>query len=380
MLTQDELKRYERHLSLPGFGKEKQELLKAASVLVVGAGGLGCPVLQYLAAAGVGKIGIVDDDVISISNLQRQVLYSTTEIGKPKAHIAEQKIAALNPTIQLFTFNVRVSPKNVFDILSGFDVVADCTDNFATRYLLNDACVIANKTLVSGSVFRFEGQVIILNADLGNQKRSPDYRALFPDADKANGTLDCNTAGVLGVLPGIIGCLQATEIIKYITNTGTNSPGELLLFCANDMQLRKMTVPVTNKTIKRPGNADELGNWNYSSPVCSTARTISVDELMTRIETAKNILILDVRMPMEFPEAEGFSSINIPLPVLKERLGELEGHDEIVVFCQSGQRSAKAVEILSSNWPERNFKSLVGGIENWNRFYENAFSTGRLVQ
>ena len=227
MLSVDETNHYKRHLSLPLIGVEGQEKLKNSSVLVIGAGGLGCPVLQYLAAAGIGKIGIIDDDVVEVSNLHRQVLYSMADIGKSKAMVASQKISEMNPFIKICPYTLRIDAKNAEFLLKEYDIIVDGTDNFSSRYLINDACVLYNKVLVYGAIFQFEGQVSIFNFNGG-----PTYRCLFPEPPKSNSLPNCSEAGVLGVLPGIIGSLQALEVIKLVTGLGNVLSGRVLLYDA----------------------------------------------------------------------------------------------------------------------------------------------------
>ena len=370
MLSPDEINRYKRHLSLPGFGIENQEKLKAASVLVVGAGGLGSPVLLYLAAAGVGTIGIADHDKVDISNLQRQIIYTIDDVGKFKAEAAANRISQLNPHTVVNIIAEKLTTQNAYDLIAGYDVVVDGTDNFSTRYMINDACVLLGKPCVSGSVFRFEGQVIVLNALQHNGSRGPNYRQLFPYSSMKENGIDCSSAGVLGVLPGIIGTLQATEVIKLLTGSGDILSGELLLINSLNLQILKVKLSAALNQEPTPHNRIEFEKWNYDSVSCSLNETISTAELMQLLENERSPLIVDVRMPMEFPEAEGLQAINIPLPVLQQQTAQIENADTIVVFCKSGQRSKKALEILKTNLPGKRVFSLQGGIEEWNRVFE----------
>lgn len=371
MLSQEEIVRYKRQLSLPGFGEKSQEQLKAASVLVIGAGGLGSPVLLYLSAAGVGTIGIVDHDKVDISNLQRQILYTVDDIGKFKAVAAANRISQLNPNTKVNVISEQLQNKNALQHINQYDIIVDCTDNFATRYLINDACVLLEKPCVSGSVFRFEGQVIVLNSLQKDGSRGPDYRQLFPYSSKKENGIDCNSAGVLGVLPGIIGTLQATEVIKLITQTGEVLSGELLLIESLSMQILKIKLPSIPSDERKPKNRNEFEQWNYAGEPCEYNQTISPDELAVLLANPVQPVVIDVRMPMEYPEADGIVALNIPLPILEQQIGQIPNTEVIIFFCKSGQRSAKAVEIASKYLSPKSLYSLKGGIEEWNRIVEN---------
>lgn len=371
MLTVEEISRYKRQLSLPGFGENAQEKLKAASVLVIGAGGLGSPVLLYLAAAGVGTIGIVDHDKVDVSNLQRQILYTVDDIGNFKAEAAANKIGLLNPHTIVHVISENINTKNAFRCIEKYDIIVDCTDNFATRYLINDACVLQEKPCVSGSVFRFEGQVIVLNALQKDGSRGPDYRQLFPYSTTNESGIDCNSAGVLGVLPGIIGTLQATEVIKLITHTGEILSGQLLLIESLNMQILKIKLPSIPSDERKPKNRNEFEQWNYAGEPCEYNQTISPDELAVLLANPVPPVVIDVRMPMEYPEADGIVALNIPLPILEQQIGQIPNTEVIIFFCKSGQRSAKAVEIASKHLYPKSLYSLKGGIEEWNRIVEN---------
>lgn len=371
MLTPKELIRYEHHINLPGFGAYKQELLKSASVLVVGAGGLGCPVLLYLAAAGVGRIGIVDDDVVSLTNLQRQILYSTKDIGRKKTVTAAEKIWELNPNIEVETWCERLTTANALSIIRSFDIVADCCDNIPTRYMISDACVLEGKTLVSGSVFRYEGQVVTLNCPLGENKRSPDYRKVFPERENRSSEIDCNTAGVLGVVPGIVGCIQANEIIRQITSGDNTIEPKLIAMNAMGMDVRGMSVANLGQQGKQgPQNKEEFQTWQYTDSSCTVATTISPEEFIQMMNETPRPMLVDVRMPNEFPEAEGLDAINIPLPVLENSLDQFISPEKIIVFCKSGIRSEKARVLLKKHFPEREICSLAGGVMAWNEYFE----------
>lgn len=371
MLTAKELKRYEQHICLPGFGVEKQELLKGASVLVVGAGGLGCPVLLYLAAAGVGRLGIVDDDVVNLTNLQRQILFTTKDLGRKKALAASEKLWELNPNIEVDTWCERLTNANALDIIRSFDIIADCSDNIATRYMISDACVLEKKTLISGSVFRFEGQVVSLNCPLHDGKRSPDYRSVFPDLENRAAEIDCATAGVLGVVPGIIGCMQANEIIRFITEPAGSITPQLIAMNVRETDMRRLNIPdLGQKGKSGPKSKDEFRDWKYVDATCELSAVVSPEELSHILLEDPHTMLVDVRMPNEYPEAEGLSALNIPLPLLENSLEQVAHAERIIVFCKSGSRSEKAMLLLKVKFPGRDVRSLAGGIESWNDYYE----------
>lgn len=373
MLSPEELKRYEHHIGLPGFGVAAQEMLKSASVLVVGAGGLGCPVLLYLAAAGVGKLGIIDHDVVSISNLQRQILYSTNDVGKNKVAAAETRIKELNPHVEVKTWCAKLDQQNAIDIFREFDIIADCSDNMPTRYLVNDACVITHKTLISGSVFRFEGQVLSLNCPTTCGLRSADYRCLFPESENSKDELDCATAGVMSVIPGMVGCIQANEIITRLTAGTAPIPAQFISVNAFGPDVKRLSVPERCAGAKTgPSTPEEFANWKYQPTTCAASQDLSPEELVIVLKDEPDLVLLDVRMPNEYPEAEGLTAINIPLPILETSLTELSGAGRIIVFCKSGARSEKALQILKNKFPDKHVTSLRGGVEAWNAYFEKS--------
>ncbi len=349
-----ESRRYARHFVLPEFGKAGQAKLKAANVLVVGAGGLGSPVLLYLAAAGVGHIGIIDDDVVDESNLQRQVLYTTEDIGKPKVEIAKQRILALNPHIKVTTYQTRLEKENVFDILQEYEIVADGTDNFATRYLVNDACVIANKINVFASIFRFEGQVSVFNYLNEDGTRGTNYRDLFPEPPAAGSIPNCAEGGVLGVLPGIVGSMQANEVIKVITGIGKPLKGRLFLFDAANF---------TSNTIKIPKNPnlviDALTDYEIACAV--PQQEISAEELKKLLNQKANIQLIDVRETWEY-EAENIGAKLIPLGEIAANHSKIARDKQVIIHCKSGARSAQAIELLERDFDFTNLYNLKGGI------------------
>ena len=362
-LSSDELARYSRHLLLDQVGPAGQELLKAARVLVIGAGGLGSPLALYLAAAGVGTLGIVDFDLVDESNLQRQILHGTQDIGRPKLESAQQRLADLNPFVKVNVHPEALSSENALQIFKDYDIVVDGTDNFATRYLVNDACVLLGKPNVYGSVFRFEGQVSLFSpGDDGGC-----YRCLYPDPPPPGTAPSCAEGGVLGVLPGVIGTLQATEVLKWILQTGESLQGRLLLFNALKMRFREIRLhrdpncavcgdrPTVTKLIDYPAFCGTLA-------VPEITRT----QFLEQWESGNRPTVLDVREPHEW-EQQNLSSYGarlVPLKSLPEHLEDLDREQEVVVHCQSGGRSAKAVAQMKEAGFTRVF-SLSGGLESW---------------
>jgi molybdopterin/thiamine biosynthesis adenylyltransferase/rhodanese-related sulfurtransferase len=333
MIAGEELKRYSRQTILPEIGLPGQEKLKSARVLMIGAGGLGCPVLQYLAAVGVGEIGIVDDDIVDLSNLQRQILYSTADEGKPKAITAKQKLEMLNPHINITAFNERFTLVNAESICKEYDLVIDGSDNFETRYLVNDTCQVLNKVLVFGSIFKFEGHVSVFNYHDG-----PNYRDLFPEPPAANEVPNCAEIGVLGVLPGIIGTYMANEAIKIICNIGETLSGKLMTINALDNSTNIFKIAKQQKQSVKAVAVDP--------PTLSADDEITMDELNAElIELPDEIYLIDVRESYEF-EDYNIGGINIPLYELKEHVESLPKNKKLVFCCQTGQRSQIAMHIL----------------------------------
>lgn len=350
MLTQAEKDRYSRQTILPEIGMEGQLKLKAAKVLIIGAGGLGCPVLQYLAASGVGYTGVADHDKVEVSNLQRQILYTQDDIGKYKAEVAKEKAAAVNPFVFIEAHVINVTTENVLSLIEPYDIVVDCSDNFATRYLLNDACVMLHKPLVFGSIFKFEGQVSVFN-----YRDGPTYRCIFPEMPAPDEIPNCAVIGVVATLPGIIGTLQANEVIKMITGIGEVLSGRLLVCDALHMQMQSFVFNTLeeNKTITR------LGTYVYGCEPNVTC--INLEELQELLKTEK-IQLVDVREPDEHA-AFNIGGVNIPLSrVAADK--SLFGFDHTSVFyCASGIRSKKAVEILA-DLGIKNILSLQDGIRH----------------
>ncbi len=361
-----EYARYNRHIIIPEFGLSGQQKLKAAKVLVIGSGGLGSPVLLYLAAAGVGTLGIVDFDVVDDSNLQRQVLFGVSEVGKPKVDAAKQRLQALNPYINIITYNTQLTSYNALDIIKDFDVVADGTDNFPTRYLVNDACVLLGKTNVYASIFQFEGQVSVFNYKDKNGNTGPNYRDLYPTPPPAGLVPNCAEAGVLGVLPGIIGSLQASEVIKVITGIGETLSGRFFVFDALTFETRTFNIspninnPLNGKnpTITKLIDYEQFcGMKAVEKPI----REISIDEFDSWKNAGEDLQIIDVREPDEY-EAVNMGALLIPLATVTENANKIDRHKKVVIHCKMGGRSAKAIRELEEKFGFTNLYNLKGGI------------------
>lgn len=365
-LTKSELQRYSRHLLLPELGMSGQERLKAAKLAVVGAGGLGSPLILYLAAAGIGKIGIIDFDQVDKSNLQRQIIYTETDLGKSKVERAASRARSLNGDIEIVEHDLQLSANNALDVLKDYDLVIDGTDNFSTRYLVNDACVFLKIANVHGAIYRFEGQASVFAYNEG-----PCYRCLFPDPPPPDAVPNCAEGGVLGVMAGIIGCIQANEAIKIVLGIGETLAGRLLLYDALDMRFDTLPVP-RNPDCPVCGKNPRIKSLEDTVVSCKppeekmTARVISPIELQNEIRSGSKLKILDVRTYEEVLLAAIPNAIHIPLAELPERTGELNKDDEIVVYCKSGGRSMKALHILQDKGFS-NAKNLTGGILAWAR-------------
>jgi adenylyltransferase/sulfurtransferase len=364
----DQFARYARHLTLPEFGPEGQAALLEARVLLIGAGGLGCPLAQYLAAAGVGTLGLVDFDQVDPSNLQRQVLYGTADVGRPKVDVAGERIRAMNPDVSVEPHPVQLTSDNALEILGAYDVVVDGTDNFPTRYLSNDACVLLGKPNVHGSIFRFEGQATVFDA-----RHGPCYRCLYPEPPPPGAVPSCAEGGVLGVLPGLIAMIQATETVKIITGIGTPLYGRLLQYDALQMEFTEYRL---KKDLACPVCGDdptirELIDYAGFCGVPAVEETVSIPEVTAaetraRQERGDEFLLLDVREPAEVETARLEGSTVIPLGQLDDRAGELADWKSrpIVVHCHHGVRSLRAGEILQAHGFEK-VESMAGGIEAW---------------
>lgn len=377
MLNKEEIARYSRHLLLPEIGITGQEKIKAARVLVIGAGGLGCPALLYLTAMGVGEIGIVDFDKVEESNLQRQILFSVEDIGKLKAEAAASKLSKQNPFVKITSYPFRVDNQNALDLFSAYDLIIDGTDNFASRYLVNDACVLLNKPLVYGSIHKFEGQVSVLNYTDRSGETGPTYRCIFPTPPKSGSVPNCSEIGVLGILPGIIGTLQATEAIKLITGIGEPLSGKLLLFNALSMNFPIIQITRTNDWINvAPKNKEEFVKTDYDyfcadKTAESFINSISVNELKHIIESHSEVTLLDVREPLEQPQLKELIDLQIPLGNISANTNLISKDKKVIVFCKSGSRSKRAIEILEKDFGYTNLYNLEGGIMEWLKFASN---------
>lgn len=371
MLSEKEILRYSRHLLLSEIGTEGQEKLKNARVVVIGAGGLGCPVLQYLAAAGVGRIGIVDFDVVDETNLQRQILFDVSDIGKSKAETAKIKLQNQNPLISVTSVNEKLITQNALSLFSEYDIIIDGTDNFSTRYMVNDACVLLGKTLVSGSVFKFQGQVSVFNFKNKNGEIGPTYRCLFPTPPSPDDVPSCSEVGVLGVLPGIIGTLMANESLKIITGIGEILSGKLLIADALSMNFNTIELKRNPASLKLiPKSAEEFQKMDYeffcgTKQNKSSVKEISAPMLFDLINSPEEIQLLDVREPNENPFVEKLNDLKIPLGNLEKRVKEISRNKKVIVFCRSGIRSRKAIELLQNKFGFENLLNLKGGVMEW---------------
>ncbi len=367
-LTKDEILRYSRHLIMPEVGMDGQLKLKQAKVLTIGAGGLGSPLALYLAAAGVGKLGVVDFDVVDFTNLQRQIIHDTNDVGRPKLTSARETIADINPNVEVVSYETRLTSENALDILKDYDVIADGTDNFPTRYLVNDACVLLGKPNVYGSIFRFEGQASVFYAKAG-----PCYRCLYPEPPPPGLVPSCAEGGVLGVLPGIIGCIQALETVKLILGHGQPLIGRLLLFDALNLKFRELKLrknpdcPVcgAKPSITKLIDYEQFcGIRGEEQEPPKGIPEITAPEVKRMMDEKKPFVLVDVREPHEFQICRIPDSVLIPLGDVPRRMNELNSADEIVVHCRSGQRSAKAVELLMKAG-FRKIHNLRGGVLAW---------------
>lgn len=369
-LTKEEYERFSRHLILPEVGVEGQRRLKAASVLCIGTGGLGSPLLLYLAAAGIGRLGIVDFDVVDTSNLQRQVIHSTSSVGKPKIESARDRIHEINPNCQVDLYETRLSADNALDILRPYDIVVDGTDNFPTRYLVNDACVLLDKPNVYGSIFRFEGQATVFNYEGG-----PNYRDLYPEPPPPGMVPSCAEGGVLGILPGIIGVIQATETVKIVLGKGETLSGRLMLYNALTMKFRELKL---RPNPERPVIETLIDYEQFCgiAPPSQPTETpmlaeMTVSELKALIDSgADDYVLIDVRNPPEFEIGRIPGSVLVPLPEIENgpgvaKIKELVGDKRLIAHCKMGGRSAKALGILQEAGIEGT--NVTGGINAWSQ-------------
>ena len=369
MNSKEKYERYERQILLKEFGVAAQKKLSHAKVLVVGAGGLGCPVLQYLAAAGVGTIGIVDDDVVSLHNLHRQVLYNMNDIGLSKAEVAAEKLKALNNEITIVSYNKRLTNKNALEIINVFDIIVDGTDNFSSRYMINDACILLSKPLIYGAISKFEGQVAVFNVKDEVNKRAINYRDLFPVPPKDDEVLNCADAGVLGVLPGIIGTMQANETIKLITGIGKPLISTMLTYNALNNSVYQFNL-LLNEDAQAftPKDKNEFLKMNYEW-LCSSETNKSFEIDVERFDdflNNNNSTVIDVREKDEQPFVDEFEYLQIPLNEIVSNQNLVE-KENVVVFCQSGNRSLQAAQLLNELFNDKHIYSLKGGIVEWKK-------------
>ena len=369
-LSNQEVERYSRHLIMPEVGMDGQLKLKAASVLCIGAGGLGSPVAMYLAAAGVGRLGLVDFDVVDYSNLQRQVIHGTPDVGRSKLESARDTLVAINPEVAVDLHETALSSSNAFDVLGDYDIVVDGTDNFPTRYLVNDACVLLRKPNVFGSIFRFEGQASVFAT-----KQGPCYRCLYPEPPPPGLVPSCAEGGVLGILPGVVGTIQATETVKLIIGVGEPLINRFMIYDALRMKFRELKLrrdpecPVCGDrpTVTQLIDYEQFCGIAPTSPASDDSTSgddVTVEELKFFIDNNDGVFLLDVREPQEHQICSIPGSVLIPLGELPNRISELGGHEDVVVHCKSGVRSAKAVKILSDAGFKK-VRNLSGGILRW---------------
>jgi adenylyltransferase/sulfurtransferase len=363
--SNDELARYGRHVIMPEVGLDGQKRLKAAKVLVIGTGGLGSPLALYLAAAGVGRLGLVDFDVVDLSNLQRQIIHGTPDVGRSKIQSAAQRLRDINPEVQLDLYEERFTSANALDIVAKYDIVVDGTDNFPTRYLVNDACVLLNKPNVYGSIFRFDGQATVFHPAAG-----PCYRCLYPEPPPPGEVPSCAEGGVLGILPGVIGCIQATETIKLILGVGEPLIGRLLHYDALGMTFKTFKVrrakdwPVGAPHPTITGLIDYEQFCGVRGGPAPAVNEISPEQLKKRIDAGEAVYVLDVRNPNEYQICRIPGSTLLPLPDLPLRFADVPRDREVVVHCKSGMRSAKAIQFLKEQGYTR-LVNLTGGILGW---------------
>lgn len=380
-LTPEELQRYSRHLVLQDFGMENQVKLRDARVLVVGAGGLGCPVLLYLSAAGVGSIGIIDSDKLEVSNLQRQVLYTMADIGKNKAEAAVERLSLLNPLIRLKAYSTRLTSANALDIFQWYDIIVDGTDNFPTRYLINDACVLTDKPFVYASILQYEGQAAVFNYRGRGGEPSANYRDLFPEPPSAESVPNCEQAGVLGVLPGLLGCIQANEVIKIITGIGEPLAGKLLILDSATMEQTLIRLPNHGMRQKittlidyedfcgiSAGKSKSLNDKPFSM------KEVTVQELKKLMDSKADFQLVDVREPHEYDICNLEGEL-IPMSDIPNNVDKISKDKQVILHCRSGKRSGDMLLWLEKNHGFTNLYNLKGGILAWARDIDPEFPT-----
>ncbi|MDF9796792.1 molybdopterin/thiamine biosynthesis adenylyltransferase/rhodanese-related sulfurtransferase [Catalinimonas alkaloidigena] len=370
MFSKEELERYSRHLIIPDFNIEGQKKLKNARVLVVGCGGLGAPLLSYLVAAGVGTIGIVDDDVVDHTNLQRQVLFTEEDLGKSKVEVAANRLSIQNPFVDIIKYNVKLTSENALDIIKSYDVVADGTDNFPTRYLVNDACVLLNKVNVYASIYRFEGQLSVFNFTDQEKNLGPNYRDLFPTPPPPDAVPSCAEGGVLGVLPGIMGSLQANEVIKVITGIG--APLSAKLFILDTLSFETTTLkfkrnpknPLNGEHPSQKGLIDYYKFCGLNRSQDFSTKDISVSDLYQWMQKEVDFQLIDVRKPYEY-EIANIGGQLIPLDQIEKYINQIDKGKKVVIHCRTGKRSAQAIKLLHEKYGFKNLLNLKGGILAW---------------
>jgi len=370
MRNSNSYERYQRQILLTEFGEEGQQKLTEAKVLVIGAGGLGCPALQYLTAAGTGTLGIIDDDIVALNNLHRQVLYSVNDIGLSKSETAAKKLNDLNPEIRIIPYDERFTTENALDLINEYDIIIDGTDNFSTRYMINDACVLLNKPLVYGAISQFEGQASVFNYSANQTQEKINYRDIFPNPPKEDEVLNCAEAGVLGVLPGIIGTMMANETIKMITGIGEVLAGQLFTYNALNNQVYILSLSASEESISLiPKNKEEFSKMDYVW-LCSSSHPefeIDTDRFNIILADGTSADIIDVRELSETPVVSEFGTIKIPLGQLSDQKDLIQS-DTVIIFCQVGKRSLQAARILSGIFGNtKKIYSLKGGIIQWKK-------------
>ncbi|MCO6564499.1 MAG: HesA/MoeB/ThiF family protein [Apibacter sp.] len=357
-----DVKRYSRQIILSGFGIEAQDKLFNSRVLVVGAGGLGCPVLQYLTAAGIGQVGIVDYDQVEVTNLHRQILFKEDDVGKFKSIAAKERLKEMNSEVKIVSYTEKITANNVSKIIDSYEIIVDCTDNFQIRYLLNDICTIKNLPLVYGAIYQYEGQVSVFNVE--REQMRTNYRDLFPNPPKPSEVPTCNETGVLGTLTGIIGTIQAQEVIKLITSIGVPLVHKLMIFNILDYTTRIINFTKSEKNFT-PKNEDEIKAIDYEH-ICrifSSAYEIENLSQLKEVLSQKKSILVDVRNENELPKISGFDYKQIPLSVFKENIHILEEYDTIIFVCKTGLRSSRAVEIAKEKFPKKDIRHIRNGIE-----------------
>lgn len=374
MLSKEEQKLYSRQIRLPELGEAGQARLKSARVLVVGCGGLGSPLLRYLASAGIGTLGLVDFDKVEVHNLHRQILFTPQDVGKYKAEVAAEKLKVINPHIDLIAFNTKLEAENALEILKDFDIIADGTDNFPTRYLINDACVKLGKVNVFASIHRFEGQMSVFNYRDKDGNYGPNYRDLFPTPPKPDTIPNCEEAGVIGAIAGVMGSFQANEIIKIAAGMGSDLSGKLLCVNLDSISTRIIKYHRRDDNEVRTENAELIQLIDYDA-FCGiekelTIKEIDVDALVAKLKTDPHLQVIDVRNLDEYKE-HNMGAILIPAPVVYQHLEKIPDEDMVVIHCKSGARSAAVINVLQKNFDYDNLYNLTGGIMAWEKKFGN---------